>query len=360
MILMALVFFSTYSFFKGRGYLSPLSGFIAVILLLPIGILLYKPIDEILLNSRYLQESEFLRELITEYTAGLVTVLCAFIASKVAPASNPRNTNKRKSQLPYQILSISAYSVSAAALIMSAIIRHEDGGQSGFALMTAVFLGIGVELGRMAKRARLQCADDAINTSTKAPVLYLRSFALGKEAIPEISPSIRASTKKLEDILGPVVKEKFGPLVALGDPDDYLPSTGAYKVYQTDDDWQPKFKEYCNLSMLILLVEGQTQGLHWEIDHIRRSQDPRKIFVLTEPQTLRGKCKANTNSDKWVKFQALAKDSNLALPLNDPGPGSVIAFDDSWEPIVVKTGIRKGIVYAAAIEQAFSSKTKVR
>jgi len=123
-------------------------------------------------------------------------------------------------------------------------------------------------------RKRLAKTVDEILAENKAPVLYLRSFLDDKVAAKR-----EASMLTEEEELNKAF-EHIGPMIAIGRPGEVLPEVGAARAYFTDDKWQAAVYHYMDISRLVVLRAGLSQGLIWEIKNSIQRLDPSKLILL--------------------------------------------------------------------------------
>jgi hypothetical protein len=123
-------------------------------------------------------------------------------------------------------------------------------------------------------RKRLAKTVDEVLAENKAPVLYLRSFLDDKVAAK------REVTMLTEEEELNKAFEHIGPMIAIGRPGETLPEVGAARAYFTDDKWQAAVYHYMDISRLIVLRAGLSQGLIWEIQNSIQRLDPSKLILL--------------------------------------------------------------------------------
>ena len=123
-------------------------------------------------------------------------------------------------------------------------------------------------------RKRLAETVDEVLAENKAQVLYLRSFrddAVAAQADASLLTEEEQLTKAFA---------RIGPMIAIGRPGETLPEVGAARAYFTDDKWQAAVLHYMNISRLVVLRAGLSQGLIWEVQNSVRRLDPCKLVLL--------------------------------------------------------------------------------
>jgi hypothetical protein len=115
---------------------------------------------------------------------------------------------------------------------------------------------------------------DEVLAEGKAPILYLRSFQ-------DDAVSARRETSLIteEEELNKAF-ERIGPLIAIGKPGEVLPEVGAARAYFSNADWQAAVHHYMEISQLVLLRAGSSQGLIWEIQNSVQRLQPSKLILL--------------------------------------------------------------------------------
>jgi hypothetical protein len=123
-------------------------------------------------------------------------------------------------------------------------------------------------------RKRLAKTVDEILAENKAPVLYLRSF-LDDTVAAKREVTLLTEEEELNKAF-----EHIGPMIAIGRPGEILPEVGAARAYFTDDKWQAAVHDYMDISRLIVLRAGLSQGLIWEIQNSIQRLAPSKLILL--------------------------------------------------------------------------------
>ena len=203
----------------------------------------------------------------------------------------------------------------------------------------------------LARRQRAPGLEEVARRDPRAPVVFLRTFLLDEQRVRRrfllVLPT--TDTSSLEELLATPVHRSIGPLVAIGNPTDYLPTFGAIKTYERDDDWQATVAGLVARAVAVVVVEGATDGLRWELTHLRASKELSRVFVLTAPASMR-----TSASTTWPGFARALVSAGFQPPATDPGPGAVLGFDASGASDLIAQGCRGGDDYARAIETALN------
>jgi hypothetical protein len=106
-----------------------------------------------------------------------------------------------------------------------------------WALTTPLQLALGVEAIKLAKRASAPRAEELVTRDPRAPILYLRRFALDSKAslvrTGQEFGSLVFNTKTDEELVAEVMNE-IGPCIAIGRPGEKLPHLGFAREYVSD------------------------------------------------------------------------------------------------------------------------------
>ena len=99
---------------------------------------------------------------------------------------------------------------------------------------------------------------------------------------------------------------------------------GASRTYVNDKDWQSTVSKFIVDSSKIVFLESITEGVKWELEYIAENCNPQKLVVVTFPKRFQ------PHREEWNNFQLLLSKCGINVPMQDPGPGSVICFNDGW------------------------------
>jgi hypothetical protein len=197
-----------------------------------------------------------------------------------------------------------------------------------------VALGIGLGcmvawplLGTLGLRFTSRSGITMLRWSRKRPIVYLRSFAA--DAAWFDSPLdlfwliVRgARYETYEWSLAKAVRS-VGPLIAIGEPGEKLSPLGAARIYVEGDNWQKVVEELVERSQLVILRAGRTPGFWWELEHLVKSCDPRKVVIYLPER------------DRGGLYQHLREKSVglLPRPLPDHTAAAMfLGFGPGWEP----------------------------
>jgi hypothetical protein len=152
--------------------------------------------------------------------------------------------------------------------------------QLGYLVMVAIALaGFGVQTLRYGKQLVAKDANAVRAEDPRAPVLYLRPFAIDSifsRSLGSLSSPTRTSQEEdLVEALG-----DFGPVVAIGRPGENLPTLGAARMYVDDDHWKDRVSDLLAEASIIVLVTGDSPGLLWEVAQTIELEKPSTLILF--------------------------------------------------------------------------------
>ena len=175
------------------------------------------------------------------------------------------------------------------------------------------------------------------------PILYLRSFQFDERAsttgkwMGRIERNFGFGLIQDDTAEMKVVRALrwFGPVLAIGRPGELREPPGALRFYVRDDLWQSKIEELAPACQLVVLASGDSAGLRWELEHVARRLDPRRVLVW--PHSNVGHLSAEQRRHEWQRLEARMRD---VLPQPLPSWDRVrqahfIVFDERWPPICI-------------------------
>jgi hypothetical protein len=148
-------------------------------------------------------------------------------------------------------------------------------------------LGAGVRyMGRLLTRVS---AESLATTDPRPPVLFLRSFLDDQIKLKRPrrlffrwllglgEPSPTLDHVLVEEGIG------VGPIMALGVP-GAPPPFGAARTYFNAEEWQTGVEQFVREARAIVIVADDTEGVVWELSHIRQAGYSRKTLYYLPPR----------------------------------------------------------------------------
>ena len=138
---------------------------------------------------------------------------------------------------------------------------------------------------RLARKYKAVSAKDALEKDPRPPIIYLRSFQddgiFNPGAFFLANDWLRTlGEKTAEDNLSGMLAP-FGPVVAIGRPEEEMPEVGAARIYVGDDHWQDLIKDLLSdRGALAVFQAGGTKGLRWELESVAAMLRPEQILMF--------------------------------------------------------------------------------
>ncbi|MDE6000003.1 MAG: hypothetical protein K2H04_08065 [Bacteroidaceae bacterium] len=190
-----------------------------------------------------------------------------------------------------------------------------------------------------------------------SPIVLLRSF--------RIDSNPTTDGKVFDETICENIDLYNNPIVSLANPDEILPSGGSLKIQAKDSEWKEVVKEVLKNCRAVILVEGLSDGLHWEISKLREYLDYKQLFVLIPSKTYRelawcyndeagtglysiirnvhhfiAKIAFSGRKDRnkilneiWTDFSSKLRQFGINTPNNFPGDNCLLSFDENWNSI---------------------------
>jgi hypothetical protein len=160
----------------------------------------------------------------------------------------------------------------------------------------AAFALLALAGGIYVRGQRVAAADAAraMAKDPRAPILYLRAFgddglAIGAQRIFFLNPlrlcaALWGSGRRIrfEETLAAELAA-YGPVVAIGQPNEPLPQLGAARWYESDATWQAGVDAMMRRAQLIAVCVAKTDGVAWEISRIEQLDLWRRVVWVLPP-----------------------------------------------------------------------------
>jgi hypothetical protein len=333
-----------------RGYKSPVYGAAGVVLYFIIDIPVSVWIQEVEANFSSRWSSYLACKAISVGLA--VIAVCLFIY--LLPGKDVRR-GPAPTPVPYLGCGILATVLSLGCWLMSALMllypSQDHEAQPACTFFGILLFGTSVYCYRYHRQGMAASARRVLAVDSRAPILFLRSFQEDQHVVKKGSwlaswlpwhadAYSRKVGQTFEEWLAQELRA-LGPFIALGDPNDHLPTLGAARVYAADATWQSTVAEFVGRAQLILVVEGVTPGLKWELNHVRTTSSPARVAIFIPPPAFR-------HTD-WPPFADLLNTAGIAAPAEDPGPGTIVGFDASFKAVIRCTGATEPRHYTSVL-----------
>lgn len=176
----------------------------------------------------------------------------------------------------------------------------------------------------------------------RAPIIFLRSFELDKYPI---------FNKTFDEYVCMYFSMTFQPIISLSDPDTFLPTGGSIKIQSYDDYWKEAIVKLLKSARAVILFEGKSNGLHWEISNLKKYIHSDQLFVVTPPWRYRMRAWMQSNLVESMFYQRIFNRSEIKrvfgfiwknfadhldregiyVQTRTPQSSQVITVDERWE-----------------------------
>lgn len=296
-----------------------------------------------------------------------------YLVLKLLPQRTLRLPGSNRTKIPYAGLGYTI-AILGGSTALFILVRYGMNASQAFNCVTVLTVLVGMMF-YLARRARTPTAEDAMLRDRRLPLLYLRSFDQegntfayvsreDAEKYSEITSFSRAVAFNLtlEQFLTREITRKVGPLIALGNPTDYLQPEGAARTYSTDKGWQEYFIDLSHRSAAILMQMGNSDNLNWELVSLHARGLQKRLFVVTPPPPTLSQAAQSVffiihianrikgiQPASWDKFAANLGKAGYLTEGQDPGPGAVVTFDSDCRAIRLVAGAKTPAEYVDAI-----------
>lgn len=200
------------------------------------------------------------------------------------------------------------------------------------------------------RRLRQLSADEALASSKKPAILYLRPFSEDEKIVGRIWLMLPLEMRIISRLAGTreiapgmtyetqvwMVLKKVGPFVAIGKPDDeHSPigaTLGAARLYVSNEEWQKRVNELVSDAGLVLWVLGHSDGIRWELARLIEVVPPEKLIICLPFIGMRPAARQT----EWESFSSHFRSMfPKPLPAN-VGRALFMRFDADWMPQLVR------------------------
>lgn len=234
--------------------------------------------------------------------------------------------------------------ISAVLLVMikagAAGARGSRGGPEA-AIGLAVLAGAVVLLGRWIftirparrriQQSRAPFAYEVLADDKRLPIVVLRSFRSESEVTSGVPPF----RQRIEEVIVSTVRP-YGPVIAIGAPEDELPELGAARAYVPgDNEWTKVALEWIRSARMIVMIAGETPGLAWELERIIEHGQVHKLLVVCPRPRIFGPTVPREARAPFRFAQRINRAIGSAQPLMAEDLDGVIAMFPGNEGVVL-------------------------
>jgi hypothetical protein len=166
-------------------------------------------------------------------------------------------------------------------------------------------------------------AASLLEKDVRKPVLLLRSFSDDREnafwatkrragwgGIVELA---RVADPSLEARLASQLAH-IGPFIGVGDPTDPLPAIGAARVNLGEADWQSQVAHWIDESTLLILFQGRSHWIDWELKEVISRNAVGKLLVCL-PEISKLKREIDENASPFSTDNAFSFSTDMEVRL---------------------------------------------
>jgi hypothetical protein len=201
------------------------------------------------------------------------------------------------------------------------LVAHFISGIIGRAALATLVLEVR-KLRRHSKRYRMN-PGYVLSKDKRAPILYLRDFS----DIYENDPEAKNLTTPEETLVK--YYKQYGPVIAVGLPEEKIPTLGALKLYFKDENWKAGVKYLMSVGQAVIIHAGTAPGLLWELGIARRFANPEKVYISFHGWPL---------DDLWMRIKHYRRFRKYAVEILGVDlpkyivTASSMSFGPNWEP----------------------------
>lgn len=344
MLIYAFLYISVMKIMKRTGRITPIWGFIAIVVDFLISNMamafLYSTGKYHIINDGYIDKTEKILLVYSSILSFILTIFTFYFLSKLLKKKNWRNELKH-TKINYEYVGFAITLLSIYLMIdiyqfsdkSGAFLFGELATQS---LLTIVSVTYCFRYHKLVTQAKEEVGKNQ-------EVLLLRSFKQAKKPSRNLSQNIINKIGNynflehiifgytFDQVITVYLNDSIGYTIALGDPNDYLPEDGAFKIYVPDKDlnnktWWDDAVELINKVKLNIVFESEGEGTKRELEYIRNNLSSKRIILITYPLSY--------NINIWDEFYTICKQVEVNIPRKFPGYGVVISFDSNWNYIL--------------------------
>lgn len=192
---------------------------------------------------------------------------------------------------------------------------------------------IGRMLAALAQRRIRFSVQELLQTDMRPPILFLRPFRDDQVELPKADAGLGArwsgwldAFRNLDRLL---LNEAtpYGPVVAIGNPNDQFPPYGAARGYFDNKTWKQAVADLAQQSMAIVMCIDDYEGVWWEVENVV-ARYPEKTLVLISPSY----CEQPSNSQIVAKLV-----QHLSSAVTGSSIVSAVAKVQDAEPAIIGT-----------------------
>jgi hypothetical protein len=317
----------------------------------------------------------------SELVVGVVVIAGGLFALAVSwgivallPQRPPRVPGVRRTRFPYTEVALTLF---AASIVVPVILLFIGWNVLELPQVFFPLVGLAVLCGRYSRQARRRQVESAADLGGGVAVLLLRGFYAdhttfsasdarrGRRGIRRWIRYVLPSDDDFltaERYLGPAIRASVGPLVGLGDPRDHLPPDGPLiRYYASDAKWRQVMADLIPQARAVVVLVDWSESLMFELLLLRALRAQTRTYLVIPPQREPVRewpfRRRHQQPPPWSTQVTFFKVFGYVLPTADPGPGTVIGFNESGNAVVLASAAETADTYAEAIAAALDGQS---
>jgi hypothetical protein len=148
---------------------------------------------------------------------------------------------------------------------------------------------LGVLAGALSRFSRSFLRPDAkssLSADERRPIVLLRPFTDDRMPVKRsgswVDGIANGFNVPFETVIAGAMGH-FGPVIAIGEPGEWIPGRGAQRAYTSEGEWKDVVLKLIKDSLLTVVVPGQTEGVRWELDAVLQADALTKTIVVMPP-----------------------------------------------------------------------------
>lgn len=121
---------------------------------------------------------------------------------------------------------------------------------------------------------------------------------------------------------------KKGPFVAIGKPGERVITSGAERMYVSNEEWQAVILDYLHKSQLVVLQPSSTEGIWWEINQSLNLVEPERFFLCM----VNYKGHQNFYEDFRLRIENIKGEIKLPRFIGNTKEICFFRFNGDWTP----------------------------
>jgi hypothetical protein len=266
----------------------------------------------------------------------IFTISISFLVSKILTKKD-LSKRKKETSLNYKWTAVIIGIIGFVMLFLLYLITNKFDSW----LMALIFVAV-MGAWQMDGRTKIDKNTKVKELKNEKYILFLRAFDSEVNIKKDVSKVNKIFSWAEKGDIDKHIKELIPisySFISFGNPEDYLPQFGSTKVYTDNESWKNTIIDYISNADKILILEGLSDGLLWELEYIKNNISPSKVLIMTYPQAYRDSKSYKTHMD-YMSFIKHLYSLGYTLPNMDVGANVVMSFDKNWNAKIEGQGTK--------------------